>query len=57
MKSNYLKLFPNEGMYNFKDEIFFGGKDVTPHNFFTNFFLIHKLKRRPTIKWISLIWA
>ena len=25
---------------------------VTPYNFITNFFLIHKLKWRPTIKWI-----
>ena len=30
---------------------------VTPHIFITNLFLIHKLKRRPTIKWIKLIWA
>ena len=37
MKSKYPKLFINEGMYNFEDEIFFkGGKDVTPHNFDTN---------------------
>ena len=25
---------------------------VTPHNFITDFFLIPKLKMRPTVKWI-----
>ena len=43
MKSNYLELFVNEGMYNFEDEIFYGGKDVTPHNFDTNLIIICKL--------------
>ena len=52
MKSNYPELFVNEGMYNFDDEIFLGGKDVTPHNFDTNLIRIRKLKRRLTIKWI-----
>ena len=36
MKSKYPELFVNEGMYDFEDDIFWRGKDVTPHNFDTN---------------------